>query len=175
MNLRETLLAEHSRAQTQKIVDYIGKDQARFDALLEIFLYAEYRLVQRAAWVIGHAAHQHPQLLQPHLSAVFENLRRPGIHDAVKRNTLRVLIKQDIPEELWGEAADICFGFVQSGYEPVAVKVHSMVVLMNITRKLPELGYELRGSIEALLPEGTAGIRSRGKKILKELDKMGIH
>jgi hypothetical protein len=99
------------------------------------------------------------------------NLQKP-VNDAVKRNTLRVLRYVEIPEDLMGIAADICFKYLLSGKEPVAVKVHAMDVLFNITRKFPELKEELKLAIEDQMPFGSAGFRSRGGKILKSLNNM---
>jgi hypothetical protein len=50
MDLRKTILQEHSKAQTSKIVKWVGDSQQRFDKLVNLFLNEEYRVVQRAAW-----------------------------------------------------------------------------------------------------------------------------
>ena len=93
-------------------------------------------------------------------------------HDAVKRNTVRLLQGVDLPEELMGRVVDICFKFLLDVKEPVAVRVFSMQVLYNICLKEPELADELRIVIEEFMPHGTAGFKSRGKRILKGLQKL---
>jgi hypothetical protein len=45
MNLKQALWAEHSRAQADKIVNWIGNDQPRFDQLFKLFHQGEYRVV----------------------------------------------------------------------------------------------------------------------------------
>ena len=50
MNLREEILKEHSKTQCNKIVNWIGNSQKRFNELFELFLNDEYRVTQRAAW-----------------------------------------------------------------------------------------------------------------------------
>ncbi len=65
--------------------------------------------------------------------------------------------------------ADSCFTFLSDPKEPIAVKVFSMSVLANITKKQPELRDELRIVIEDQLPYSTPAFKSRGGKILKEL------
>ncbi|MDN5203743.1 hypothetical protein QQ008_20300 [Fulvivirgaceae bacterium BMA10] len=171
MNIREELLREHSKAQAQRIADYIGNDQGRFDELLNLFLYDEYRVIQRSAWIVGICGKQYPHLFEPHLEKVINNLKNP-VHDAVKRNTLRVLQDMDIPEELMGEAADLCFQYLNSNKEPVAIKVFAMTVLCNIVKKVPELKEELQIIIEDQMPYGSAGFISRGKKVLRALEKI---
>ena len=63
MDLKEALLREHSKRQTQSISDFIGNHQSRFDALMQIFFTEDYRVVQRAAWVLSYSAMAHPILV----------------------------------------------------------------------------------------------------------------
>ena len=143
MGLREDILREYSKSHTVKIAEQIGPNQENFDELMQLFLGDEYRVTQRAAWIISHCADEYPWLINKHIEPLLLNLKNP-VGDPVKRNTVRVLRYVDIPEDLVGIAADICFGFLLSGKEPIAVKVHSMDVIFNIVRKFPELKDELR-------------------------------
>ncbi len=172
MDIRATLLVEHSKANTLKIVNYVGSNQKRFDDLMELFLADEYRVTQRAAMAVGHAADRHPQLIKKHLKSLLENLRKPEIHDAIKRNTVRLFDKHfDLPEELMGMAAEICFNYLDDPQEAVAIRAFSMGVLYKICQLEPELGNELIMVLEDHLPHGSAGFKSRGKKILAKLRK----
>jgi len=169
MDIQTTLLKAHSKANTAKIVDYIGDNQMRFDDLMEIFLKEEPLLVQRAAWVMGHSGVNQPQLVVKHFQAMIDNLKKSPIHDAVKRNTVRIWQYMDIPEEYMGSIANVCFDYLGNPKEAVAIRSFSMTVLHNITKKVPELQNELRLLIENQMPHGTSGFRNRGRKILKEL------
>ncbi len=168
MTLREEILKEHSKPHAIYLCNKIGPNQEAFDELLELFLGDDYRITQRAAWVVSHCAEAHPWLIEKHLKSIIENLQKP-VHVAVKRNTLRILQFIDIPEDLMGITADICFQYLNSGKEPVAVKVFAMTNLYNIVKVYPELGEELKISIEEQMPFSSAGFQSRGKKILKAL------
>jgi len=53
MNLRSEILAEHSKAQAAKIVEWIGDSQQRFDELVKLFLHDEYKVMQRAGWPLS--------------------------------------------------------------------------------------------------------------------------
>lgn len=64
------------------------------------------------------------------------------------------------------------FDTLNSGREPVAVKVFSMTVLFNIVQVYPELSEELEISIEEQMPFGSGGFKSRGRKVLKDLSKL---
>ncbi len=169
MNIRENLLAEHSKVQSERIAAYVGNDGARFDELMAAFLCEDKELSRRAAWALSHCVDRHPALVEPYLEAMIRNLRK-DVHVAVRRNTVRVLQNVDIPEALLGEIADICFGYLADHQETVAVKVFAMSVLANICRREPDLGNELRLLIEDQLPYASAGFQSRAKKVLKELD-----
>ena len=152
MDIRKQLLKEHSKENTNVIVDYVAEEQKRFDKLMNLFLNDEYRVTQRAAWVVGKIGRFHYPRLKKHLPAMVSNLRKPSLHDSIKRNTVRVLQETEIPESLWGEAADICFGYLASRSEAVAIKCFAMTVLLKITLKVPELKHELRILIEDQLP-----------------------
>ena len=114
---------------------------------------------------------KHPELIKPHLKKIIYNLKAPGIHDAVKRNTVRFLQFIEIPKSLHGITLDICFGFLQDKKEPIAIKVFSMTVVANLVKIYPELKGELMAIIEDQMPYGSAGYVSRGKKILKQLSQ----
>ncbi|MCE7991785.1 MAG: hypothetical protein HEP71_07390 [Roseivirga sp.] len=172
MDLRKQLLTTHSKENTTLIANYIGSDRERFDKLMKLFLYDEYRVIQRAAWVVGDVSRLHPEIVMPYLPEMVENLKKPDIHDASKRNTLRFLQEIEVPEAHWGDLAELCFNYLTSIEEPVAIKVFSMTVLLGIVKKVPELKDELKYAIEDQLPYGSAGFKSRGKKTLKVLEKV---
>ncbi len=171
MSLREELLKEHSKAHTEYLAIGIGSDQDSFDMLIKLLLGDEYRVTQRAAWLVSHCVDKFPWLIDNHLSSIIHNLDKP-VHVAVKRNTLKILQFVDIPEDLLGITADICFRLLNDGKEPIAVKVFAMTVIFNIVKKYPELNEELKISIEEQMPFASAGFKSRGNKILKVLLKM---
>lgn len=172
MNLEKALLAEHSRVQAEKIAKYINKDSARFKTLMDVFFSNKYILTQRAAWVMSICVRKHPGLITPFLKKMIYNLEKP-VHDAVKRNTVRILQEIDIPDKLIGKTADSCFALLTKPSEAIAIKAFSMTVLLNITKKEPDLKNELRIIIEDQMPYAKAAFLSRGKKTLKELEKLG--
>ncbi|MBC7861347.1 MAG: hypothetical protein IAF38_00150 [Bacteroidia bacterium] len=169
MNLREQILKEHSKRNTAKITKYVGEDPERFKALMRLFFNDEYRVVQRAAWAVGNIGVDHKYLVKPYLKKMTDYLQKPP-HDAVKRNVLRIFQFIEIPKNLQGRLVDICFKFLLSKDEPIAIKVFSMTVLANISKKNPDLKNEIKMVIEEMLPFAGPGIRARGKRTLKELN-----
>ncbi|HRO47087.1 hypothetical protein [Agriterribacter sp.] len=169
MNIRDAILEEHSKSQCVKIVAYIGNSQERFDELAALFLYDTYRVAQRAAWPLSYCVAAHPGLIKKHLKKIIHNLKKPGIHNAVKRNTVRLLQEIDIPKPLHGEVMATCFAYVADPKEAVAVKAFSLGVLGRLARQYPAIIPEIKLLIEEQLPHQTAAFASRAKSILKEM------
>lgn len=169
MNLREQILKEHTRANADKIVRWIGDSQQRFDHLVDLFLHDEYRVVQRAGWPLSYAAREHPNLTRKHLGSLIRNLKKPGLHNAVKRNTVRLLEQMQVPQKYQGELMDLCFGYIADPTEKAAIKAFSLTVLENLAKQYPEINAELKTVIEDRWDYETAAFRSRAKKILARM------
>lgn len=167
MNLRETIVAEHSKANCTKIVKWIGPSQKKFDELFHLFLNSEYRINQRAAWPLSYCVIAHPALIAKHFSKLVRNLHKPGIHDSVKRNTLRLLQYIEIPKKFHGEIMDTCFHYLSSNTEPVAIKVFSLTVLQNLSKQYPAIRNEVKLIIEERWPHETVAFHTRARKFLK--------
>lgn len=167
--LTEALLAEHSKAQTMRIVHWIGADADRLASLMEILLGDDYRLTQRSAWVVRYVGQKHPGLMAPYYPILLEAIDRKTIHDAVKRNALNVFEEVEIPAEYYDTLADHCFRYLEDPQEPIAIRCASMTVLEKICRDIPELKEELRLLLEEQLEFESAGFRSRARRILSRL------
>lgn len=170
MDLRSEILAEHSRAQSLRIAKWIGRDTRRFQQLLDLFLYDEYRVVQRSAWVMRLVAEKHPALLSPHLPVIVGRMEEAGVPVAVKRNVLGVLQELPLPENLHGPVMNSCFAFLEDPQETVAVKSFAMTILARLAIHYPDIKNEIRLLIADQLENNpTPGIQSKARKVLKEL------
>lgn len=172
MDLRKQILQEHSRANCIRITTYVGTNKKRFADLIDVYLNGPYRVTQRAAWPISCCVEEHPELITPHLKNILAFVVQPDVHVAVKRNTMRLLQFIHIPKKFHGRVAEIGFNFLNDKKETVAVQVFAMTVLSKIVQHEPTLANELRIIIEDKMPYATAGFRSRGAKILKELKRV---
>lgn len=172
MDLRTEILVEHSKTQTHKIAGWIGNDVKRFKQLLHLFLIDEYRVVQRAAWIISMVAEEHPGLVQPHIAELVERMQEPGLPGAVKRNVVRIMQFMELPEAVHGPVLNACFDFLADPQEAIAVRCFSMTVLANLSKTYPEIRQELTAILEDQLEMGaSAGFRSRAKKVLAAFNK----
>jgi len=169
MNLLEELKNEHSKGMSSRIVAYIGGNAKRFDELIRLFLKGEPVIRQRAAWPLSQCVEAHPELAKPHLRRLIDNLGTPHLHDAGKRSTVRLLQFIAVPASLQGKVAQHCFGYLSNPKEPIAVRVFSMSVLLNLSLEHEELGQELSTVLEDQLPYSSPGFASRARKVLKAI------
>jgi hypothetical protein len=168
MDIRAEILREHSKAQVVRIVEYVGADHDRFAKVMQLFLAGEYRVTQRLAWVLGDCAAQYPHLIAPYVGQMIQLIaQQPHLHNAVRRNVLRLLQWVEIPAEYQGLAAEISFGYLSDADVPIAVRVFAMTVLDRIAQRHPELRQELHFVLEQQLPYQSPGFVSRARKLLK--------
>ncbi|WP_420581642.1 hypothetical protein [Reichenbachiella sp.] len=168
MNIELQLTKVHSKENAQLIAIHVGNNAQRFEELMQLFFHKKYRISQRAAHAVSHCVDKHPNLLKPYINQMIDHLKSdPEV--AIKRNTVRLLQKQDIPEESQGLLLDKCFEYLSSPSETTAVKAFSMTIAYNLTKLYPELESELKIVIEDLIQYATPGVVNRAKKILADL------
>jgi hypothetical protein len=166
MNIREALLAVHSKAQATMIADYVGGDADRFADLMELMLGPVYRISQRAAWPVSYCVERHPEIIKPYFKVLIEQLERDDAHVAVRRNVARLLQFVEIPTRYQGRVFDACVKLFADPAEPVAVRVFSMTVAANIARGRSELLDELRLIAMQHPQAATPGFRVRARRVL---------
>ncbi|HRD56911.1 MAG TPA: hypothetical protein PK504_02630 [Ferruginibacter sp.] len=168
MKLREEILKEHSKAQCNKIVEWVGKSQLRFDELFHLFISDENLVVQRASWPVSYCVENFPSLIDKHYTSLIKKLQEPGVHEAVKRNSMRLLEVAVIPEEHEGSIMDLAFQFLASPTASVATKAFSVSVLENLAKRYPEIIPEIKTILESQPNNKTASINARAKRLFKK-------
>jgi len=171
MNIRAMLLVEQSKKQCDKIVKYIGDDPKKFAELMKNFFEGAYRVTQRAAWPMSECVEKYPELITPYYAKLISNLSKKNLHDAIPRNTVRLLQHVDIPKKFHGRIMDVCFRYLQSNETAIAVRVFSMTILENLSKIYPEIFPELKLIIEERWSHETAAFHSRARKILQRGEK----
>lgn len=167
MKLREVILKEHSKSNTDKIVKWVGNSKTRFDELMHLFLTDEYRVVQCAGWSLSYCAIAHPEFVSKHFKEFFKLLKDENAHPAVRRNILRLLPFVEIPSNYHGEAIDQCVRFLSTPGQKAAVKAFSLHVLQNLARPYPEIVREVELIISDQWDREPPSFRSRAKKFLE--------
>jgi len=171
MNIREALLEDkvQNRVKALLVAEYACSSPKHFKELMQCFLANDYRLAQRAAWSVSWAARKKPEMIKPHIKSLVEQLERNDVHNAVIRNSVRVLEAIDIPEALHADVMNACFKFIETPSTPAAIKAFSLTTLFNLYKIYPEIKQELKLIIEDRMDTETAAFKSRGKKILQAL------
>ena len=172
MDLREEALREHSKRQVKKMAAWIGNNEDRFRQFLLLFLYDEYRVVQRISWVLSEIAESHPKLVEKNMGRIIKRLDDPDIHTAAKRNVIRVLQFLNIPKKYHARVFDHCLKFMGDPKKTIAVRVFSMTVAAKIAELYPELAKEVIECINVSMKSSSAGLCSRSKKELSKLKKL---
>jgi hypothetical protein len=166
MDLLKAIEKEHSKAQCEKIVKYVGGDKERFAELMQLFLKGEYRVTQRAAWPMSICVEKHPALITPYFKQIIPLLQKPGVHGAVVRNIVRLLQYVEIPKRYHGQIMSVCFDFIADVETAAAIKAFSLTILENLSALYPDIRPELKLIIEERWEHETPAFKVRARKIL---------
>ena len=171
MNIREELLKYQiqSKEQALRIAEFAASSEENFTELMDCFLSSNVKLAQRAAWSVSWAAIKNPVIVRPHVGVLVNQLTKTDIHNAVVRNSIRILQDLEIPAAFHGELLSACFDFIQKRNTAIAIKAFSLNVLFNLSKIYPEIRNELRMIILQNIDYETAAFKSRAKKILAKI------
>ncbi len=125
----------------------------------------------RAAWMVDKIHDLYPERVVPYFPTLTQFLMTT-LNSGKKRHILKLLSLHDIQEENMALLLNYCIDVFTNAAEPVAVRVHAMQILFNIAQKEPDFSGELIELIEHEIEyHGSAGIASRGRKLLRKLSK----
>jgi 8-oxo-dGTP diphosphatase len=147
------------------------ENPAIFMKLLEYSHSRDRKLAFRASWTLTKVCDRFPELIYPYLGQIAESLNMID-NESTLRSFLRILSLSDLDKinsRQHGLLADFCFASLNSGFSAIAIKAYSMEILYRLTTIYPDLANELSTSIRILMEEGSAGITSRGRMILKKI------
>ncbi len=139
--------------------------------LVNIALYSDHPKRWRAAWVAGKINDTAPKLIVPYLKELISALyteTSPGI----RRHLLKLISRHEIPENNQSFLLNYSYQCFTSANEPVAIRVHAMQILYNLSEKEPDFKPELLSIIQHETEvHPSPGILSRGKKLRFLLQK----
>jgi len=165
---------------SMKEADWIAtsaiENPAIFRKLLDYSHSPDKKLAFHASWTLSKVCDKFPEIILPFLSQIVDSLDRID-NESTLRSFLRIISLTDMAEinnRRHGFLADFCFSQLNSGLSAVAVKAYSMEILYRLSLIYPELATELSASIVILMEDGSAGITSRGRMILKKLAEIPI-
>ena len=151
------------------VMQYISEFPQHLDVLMTLVFDDRDPRNWRAAWMVDRIHEKHPELVTPYLPAMTDFVMTT--HNAgKKRHLLKLISLHPVPEDRMVTLLNYCIDIFTDAVEPVAVRVHAMQILYNIAQEEPDFGGELIDLIENEIElHGSAGISSRGRKLLKKL------
>lgn len=125
----------------------------------------------RAAYLIDRLADDFPDLIEPCIPDMINALKKTNNTSKV-RHYLKLISQYPINKEEMDFLFNYCLdAFTNTGF-PVAVRVHAMQVLYEISEVEPGLKPELIHIIENEMElHPTPGIKTRGRKLIQKLRK----
>lgn len=137
--------------------------------LLDIAFYNTEQKSWRAAYVVDKIHDTNPELLYPFFDEMIVQLNKEK-SSSKKRHFLKLISMNKVSKKHQGSLVDFCLEAFTSSKEPVAVRVHAMQILYNISENEPDLKPEILSVIEHEMKyHASAGITSRGSKLAKKL------
>jgi hypothetical protein len=106
--------------------------------------------------------------MKENFGELIKNLKKEHLHNAIKRNIVRLLQFVSLPEKYEGDVMNLCFHYLETPNEAVAIKASSLTVLGNLAKKYPEIIPEIKLLIKAQIDHQSAAFRQRAKKFLNE-------
>lgn len=141
------------------------------DLLMKFSLGTDSTLGFRASYTLIKVEENEPGFLKPLYGQMINSLSTI-VNESVSRSFLKIINMagiESISESDHGRLAENCFNLLNNGRSAIAIKAYCMEALYNLTLLYPELAVELSASITRNMEEGSAGIKARGRQILKKL------
>lgn len=151
------------------LVKEIAKTPEYYKMLIDIAFYSTNQKSWRAAYLVDQINDTNPELLDPFLDEMIVQLQIEK-SESKRRHFLKLISMKSVPHSQQGSMFDFCVKTFTSSKEPVAVRVHAMQVLYNISDNEPDLKPEILAIIgHEMENHSSAGILSRGTKITNKL------
>ena len=169
MTKNELIDLINSWENLQYLQNELVKKPELYRLLIEIAFYDENPKSWRAAYLVDKINDNYSELLRPFMNEMIEQLKVER-NESKKRHFLKLISLNELPIEQLGFLTDFCIDVFTSDKEPVAVRVHAMQVLFNISEVQPDLKPEILLIVEHEMENHfSAGILSRGRKIAQKL------
>jgi 8-oxo-dGTP diphosphatase len=170
-DLRSMVISTMGMKNAEWVATSAIDNPAIFNKMLEYSFSDDKKLAFHASWILTKVYDKYPDIIYPYLPGIVETLGK--IHnESAQRSFLRIISMSDLNKvsvRHHGLLADHCFAALKSGFSAIAIKAYSMEILYKLAIIYPELANELSATINLLQGEGSAGIISRGRMVMKKL------
>lgn len=168
------LIGNISSFNPKRIAQHVVADNLMND-LVKLCFVKDQIISSRATWILWHCFELDKKMVIPYFDKLIDNLKHEYLHNGVIRNTLRLFQKHAVPPKKESQMLDVCYGYIKDSGQAIAVRAFAMTVIYNISLPYPELLLELKSVLNHINhPEESAGIKSRVRNTLCQIEKLSI-
>lgn len=164
------VLADSLRNTADSGVLLIEKNKELFDVLYKLSFSAPYPYSMRSARILQLYCEKHPHDFDPYLQEITEKIKNSAI-GGIKRNYLKIIYEFSGIENIEdpGLLVDICFKWLLSPSEDLAVRYYCLEILNKMVHLEPLLKNEFLASLDLVIKTDNTSIRSRAMIVLHAL------
>lgn len=178
-DLINQLSATLGKKKVLELTRILREQQFALRDLIDLVFQHDRDIAFRAAWILENLFLQNPAMYMADLEYLVSKV--PEVkHPSCQRHYAKILmhitakkspfiILQKLEQLNLEPVAEKCFDWMIDPKVKVAVKVFASETLFNLSRRYTWIADELAAQIKFLMRDGTAGIQSRGRKILAQL------
>jgi len=153
------------------IASSAAENPVLFRKLLDFSDDSDTRIAFRSSWALTKVCETDPSLFTKYLPEIVRKLQI-CINESARRSFLKILSLTGtslLNETDRGIVAEISFSQLRAKESAIAVKVYAMDVLYEISHDYPEMTHELAAVLSMMPDNGSAGIKSKCRSMLKKL------
>ena len=168
IDLKKKLIQEHSKKQTNLIVDLVLKNEENLKDVFEIIKSNEAIYSQRAAWIVSTISEINAHLLSPYIKDLIFCIKT-DYHDAVLRSCFKCLSKITIPKKHLVELFDLNIYFLSLKSTKTGIKCWNIDLAMKLSENFPELQNEINEVLLLQFNDAGKGIRGKMTKTIQKI------
>ncbi|WP_259069374.1 hypothetical protein HDF24_14125 [Mucilaginibacter sp. X4EP1] len=178
-NLLKQISSTIGKTKVLELSRILKEENFALRDLIDLTFYPDKDIAFRAAWILENVFLQSPGRYQHDLEYLLSRIKEVK-HASCQRHYAKILMHitspkaiQPIKEELASlkmeQVVEQCFDWMIDPKVKIAVKCFASEVLFNLRECYPWIKDELTNQITFLMRNGSAGIQSRGKRLLAKM------
>ena len=164
---KDFLLSLLSRRHIDHIAHWATESDANFEEIYRLVFDSDSKTAWRAAWAMEKACELQPALLTPKIPEIIAALPHFRHHGS-KRCLLLAMLRAPLPQPVPVALINICFNWLVSPKESIAVQVNSLKMLDKIAQQEPDLRQEIALCLRGDLSDYATGYRTAARKWLEK-------
>ena len=139
------------------------------DSLIKIGLYDTEKESWRAVWIVDKIHEKRPELIRPYIPQLIDSLQTVTNESKI-RHLLKLISLNPLPDKKLSFLLNYSLDIFTNAARPIAIRVHAMLILFEISEYESGFKSELIQLIEHEIEfHPSAGLKSRGTKLLRKL------